>query len=336
VIGNSYEYLIARFASGAGKKAGEFYTPPEVSELLAALLDPQPKERICDPACGSGSLLIKCARHVGSGDFALYGQESNGSTWALAKMNMFLHGIDYARIEWGDTLRNPLLIESDHLMHFEVVVANPPFSLDKWGADVAQKDRFRRFYRGIPPKSKGDYAFIQHMVETTDPFKGRAGVVVPHGVLFRANSEGQIRRKLVEQNLLDAVIGLPQNLFYGTGIPATILLFRRNKPDDTVVFIDASRDFEMGTNQNKLRLSDIMRIVDTYRERTTVERYSYVATREEIVANDFNLNIPRYVDMFEAEEEIDLQKVASEINQIELRLSKVQGDMDQYLQELGL
>ncbi len=230
-IGNSYEYLIARFASGAGKKAGEFYTPPEVSELLASLLDPQPRERICDPACGSGSLLIKCARHIGSNDFSLYGQESNGSTWALAKMNMFLHGIDYARIEWGDTLRNPLLIESDHLMRFEVVVANPPFSLDKWGADIAPKDRFGRFHRGTPPKSKGDFAFIQHMVETTDLHKGRTGVIVPHGVLFRSNSEGQIRQKLIEENLLDAVIGLPQNLFYGTGIPAAILLFRRNKPD---------------------------------------------------------------------------------------------------------
>ncbi len=335
VIGNSYEYLIARFASGAGKKAGEFYTPPEVSGLLAVLLDPQPKERICDPACGSGSLLIKCARHVGSNDFSLYGQESNGSTWALAKMNMFLHGIDYARIEWGDTLRNPLLIESDHLMHFEVVVANPPFSLDKWGADVAQKDRFRRFHRGIPPKSKGDYAFIQHMVETTDPFKGRMGVVVPHGVLFRANSEGQIRRKLVEQNLLDAVIGLPQNLFYGTGIPAAILLFRRNKPDDTVAFIDASRDFEPGTNQNKLRLADIKRIADIYQERATVERYSYVATCEEIIANDFNLNILRYVNTFEEEEEINITDLQAQISHMDVQMTQLQIVLNSYLKDLG-
>lgn len=336
VIGNSYEYLISRFASGAGKKAGEFYTPPEVSELLASLLDPQPKERICDPACGSGSLLIKCARHVGNSDYALYGQESNGSTWALAKMNMFLHGIDNARIEWGDTLRNPQLIEDDHLMHFEVVVANPPFSLDKWGADIAQKDRFRRFHRGIPPKSKGDYAFIQHMVETADLYRGRVGVIVPHGVLFRAASEGQIRQKLIEENLLDAVIGLPPNLFFGTGIPGAILLFHRNKPDDTIVFIDASRKFEPETNQNKLRPIDIKYIVDTYRDRLSIERYSYVATREEIVANDFNLNIPRYVDTFEDEEKIDLQRVASEIDRIELLLTKAQYDIDQYLQDLGL
>ena len=336
VIGNAYEYLIARFASGAGKKAGEFYTPPEVSELLAALLDPQPGERICDPACGSGSLLIKCARRVGDDNYSLYGQESNGSTWALAKMNMFLHGIDAARIEWGDTLGDPHLIEGDHLMHFEVVVANPPFSLDKWGAEKAPTDRFRRFHRGIPPKGKGDYAFIQHMVETIDPYRGRAGVIVPHGVLFRGQTEGQIRRRLVEENLLEAVIGLPQNLFYGTGIPAAILLFHRDKPDDTVVFIDASHEFEPGTNQNRLRAADLARIVATYRSRATIERYSYVATSEEIVANDFNLNVARYVDTFEDEGEIDLVNTTVELVEIETQLTDVQSRMREIWKELGL
>jgi len=336
IIGNSYEYLISRFASGAGKKAGEFYTPPDVSELLAVLLDPQPGERICDPACGSGSLLIKCARHVGSSNFSLFGQESNGSTWALAKMNMFLHGVDNAHLEWGDTLRNPLLIEDDHLMHFEVVAANPPFSLDKWGADVAPVDRFRRFHRGVPPKSKGDFAFIQHMIETTDAYKGRVGVIVPHGVLFRGNAEEQIRRKLVEENLLDAVIGLPQNLFFGTGIPAAILLFRRNKADDTVLFIDASQDFEPGTNQNRLSIANIKRIRETYRRHITVERYSYMATREEVAENEFNLNIPRYVDTFEEEEEIDLKRLQEEIEDIETRYTFSQMRMAKYLEDLGL
>ena len=336
IIGNAYEYLIARFASGAGKKAGEFYTPAEVSELLAALLAPQAGDRICDPACGSGSLLIKCARQVGGNDFALYGQESNGSTWALAKMNMFLHGIDNARIEWADTLRNPQLIEGDHLMHFEVVVANPPFSLDKWGADVVPNDRFHRFHRGIPPKSKGDYAFVQHMVETMDPRNGRVGVIVPHGVLFRGNSEGQIRRKLIEENLLDAVVGLPQNLFFGAGIPAVILIFRRNKPDDTVVFIDSSRDYEPGPNQNRLRAVDLEHILGAYQARTTVERYSYVASREEITANDFNLSITRYVDGFEAEQEIDITAVQTTIEQVEAEM-RVQGQkLIQHLRELGL
>src|SRR3954462_12367323 len=216
VIGDAYEFLIGKFAAGAGKKAGEFYTPPEVSQLIARLVDPQSGERICDPACGSGSLLIRCGQQVGSKDFSLYGQENTGSTWALAKMNMVLHGMDHARLEWGDTSRQPKLLADDKLMKFEVVVANPPFSLDKWGQEEASADHYGRFHRGVPPKSKGDYAFITHMVETITEDSGRVGVVVPHGVLFRGASEGVIRRKLVEENLLDAVIGLPANLFYGT------------------------------------------------------------------------------------------------------------------------
>jgi type I restriction enzyme M protein len=234
VIGDAYEYLIGRFAAGAGKKAGEFYTPPEVSQLLARLVDPQPGDRICDPACGSASLLIKCGQQVGSKDFSLFGQENNGSTWALAKMNMFLHAMDNARIEWGDTIRNPMLISDDRLMKFEVVIANPPFSLDKWGQDHAINDDYKRFYRGIPPKNKGDYAFISHMIETLTEDSGRVGVVAPHGVLFRAGGEGKIRKLLIEENLLDAVIGLPPNLFYGTKIEAVILIFKKGKKSRTV------------------------------------------------------------------------------------------------------
>ena len=209
VIGNTYIYLIERFASDAGKKAGEFYTPHKVSELLAKLAQPKAGDRICDPACGSGGLLVEAAREVGGRDFALFGMEVNGSTWALARMNMFLHGMDGARIEWCNTLTSPALVENDRLMKFNVVVANPPFSLDKWGADEAENDRFNRFWRGIPPKSKGDYAFISHMIEAALEKEGRVAVVVPHGVLFRGGAEGRIRRKLIEDNLLDAVIGLP-------------------------------------------------------------------------------------------------------------------------------
>ena len=208
VIGNAYEYLIAKFAAGAGKKAGEFYTPAEVSELMAELIDPQAGERICDPACGSGSLLIKCGNQLKANnttDFSLYGQEVTGSTWALAKMNMFLHGMDNARIEWGDTIRSPKLLEDNTTMKFEVVVANPPFSLDKWGYQDVENDSFKRFHRGMPPKSKGDYAFISHMIETTTADNGRVAVVVPHGVLFRGAAEGRIREKLIEENLLDTV-----------------------------------------------------------------------------------------------------------------------------------
>ena len=339
VIGNAYEYLIANFAAGAGKKAGEFYTPAEVSELIAELVDPKPGERICDPTCGSGSLLIKCANQItknGSRDFRLYGQEINGSTWALAKMNMFLHNVDSARLEWGDTIRNPKLLEDDQLMRFEVVVANPPFSLDKWGADDVGADRFNRFYRGTPPKSKGDYAFISHMLETTSLTNGRVGVVVPHGVLFRGSSEGTVRQKLIEENLLDAVIGLPSNLFFGTGIPAAVLIFRRDKRDENVLFIDASRDFADGKNQNALRGEDIRKIVSTYRTRAPADKYAHLATLEEVRANDYNLNIPRYVDTFEEEEAIDVGAVQGEIDALESDLATLKTKMSGYLQELDL
>ncbi len=335
VIGNAYEYLIGRFAANAGKKAGEFYTPPEVSTLLAMLVDPQPGERICDPACGSGSLLIKCGQRVGSKDFSLWGQENIGATWALSKMNMFLHGMDNARIEWGDTIRNPKLLSDDRLMKFEVVVANPPFSLDKWGQDEAGADHYNRFHRGIPPKSKGDFAFISHMIETITETSGRVGVVVPHGVLFRGSTEGKIRQQLIEENLLDAVIGLPANLFFGTGIPAAILVFRKQKPDKTVVFIDASREYVDGKNQVSLSDAHLEKIVATYNARENVDKYAYVADFDEIKENDFNLNIPRYVDTFEEEEEIDIRAVQAEIDELDAELAQVQVQMQGYLKELG-
>jgi len=336
VIGNTYEYLISHFASDAGKKGGEFYTPEKVSILISKLVKPKPGDRICDPTVGSGSLLIKVAREIGSENYALYGQELNGSTWALCKMNMFLHGINNATIEWGDTINNPKLIEGDTLMKFNVVVANPPFSLDKWGAEEAGSDRYRRFHRGIPPKSKGDYAFITHMIETMNETDGRVGVVVPHGVLFRGSSEGKIRKKLIEENLLDAVIGLPSQLFYGTGIPAAILVFKKNRKTTDVLFIDASREFEKGKKQNRLRDKDIDKIVSTYNEYKTVDKYSYRATLDEIRENDFNLNIPRYVDTFEEEEEVDIPATQRKIEELEKELAEVRERMIGYLKELGL
>ena len=338
VIGNAYEYLIARFAAGAGKKAGEFYTPAEVSELIAELVDPEAGERISDPTCGSGSLLIKCGNQLlkrGIKDFALYGQEITGATWALAKMNMFLHSMDNARIEWGDTIRNPKLIEDDTTMKFEVVVANPPFSLDKWGYEVASNDPYQRFHRGLPPQSKGDYAFILHMIETTTQDSGRVGVVVPNGVLFRGAAEGRIRQQLIEENLLDAVIGLPANLFFGTGIPAAVLLFKRNKADNKVLFIDASREYQSDKNQNRLRQTDIDKILATYQARTSVDKYAYLADFTELKENDFNLNIPRYVDTFEEEQEIDINAVQAEIVTLEAELADVKLQMAAYMKELG-
>jgi len=341
IIGDAYEYLIGRFAAGAGKKAGEFYTPPEMSELLATLLDPQPGDRICDPTCGSGSLLIKCAQKVGSDNYAIYGQEINGSTWALCMMNMMLHNMPMTikNIKWSDTLRDPQLLQDDQLMTFNVVVANPPFSLDKWGEDIASKDRYNRFWRGIPPKSKGDYAFITHMIQTAERephANGRVGVIVPHGVLFRGSSEGKIRQKLIEENLLDAVIGLPANLFFGTGIPAAILIFKRNRSDDSVMFIDASHEFEAGSNQNRLSPAHLARIVDAYRARQSIEKYAALVPGADIAANDYNLNIPRYVDTFEAEAAIDLKVVQANINDLESKLENVKTRMAAYLKELGL
>lgn len=340
VIGNGYEYLIKNFAASGGQKAGEFYTPPEVSELIAELLDPQPGDSICDPACGSASLLMKCGRkvreHHDSKRYALYGQEAIGSTWSLAKMNMFLHGEDNHRIEWGDTLRNPRLLDgSGMLMQFDVVTANPPFSLDKWGHEEAENDRFGRFRRGIPPKTKGDYAFILHMIDTLKAKTGRMAVVVPHGVLFRGASEGRIRQKLIEENLLDAVIGLPEKLFYGTGIPAAILLFRKDRQSDDVLFIDASRDFKAGKNQNLLGEEHIQRILRTYRYRLNDERYSRRASLQDIRDNDYNLNIPRYVDTFEEEATIDLLAVREERRQLKEQLAALELEMDGYLKELG-
>jgi type I restriction enzyme M protein len=335
VIGNAYEYLIARFASSAGKKGGEFYTPAEVSTLLARLLQPKPGMRICDPACGSGSLLIKVANEIENHDFSLFAQESNGSTWALCKMNMLLHAIDNARIEWANTILNPRLVEGDKLMKFDIVVANPPFSLDKWGYEDAAHDKYNRFWRGVPPKSTGDYAFISHMIETTVQGTGKVGVIVPHGVLFRGGAEGKIRRQFVEENLLECVIGLPTKLFYGTGIPAAILIFNRGKKTKDVLFIDASREFLEGKNQNRLREEDIKKIFQTYKKFDDVEKYAHRATPEEISENDFNLNIPRYVDTFEEEPEVDIKAVREEIAQLEHQLSKVRKEMDKYLDELG-
>ena len=336
VIGNVYEYLLERFASDAGKKAGEFYTPGQVSKLLARLLAPKKGDTICDPACGSGSLLIKVGRQADERDFALFGQESNGTTHALCRMNMFLHGMDNFRIEWGDTLRNPRLVEHDQLMKFDIVVANPPFSLEKWGLDEASADPFHRYHRGLPPKSKGDYAFISHMIETAREGTGRIGVVVPHGVLFRGGAEGKIRQKLIENNLLEAVIGLPANLFFGTGIPAAILLFNKGKAHADVLFVDASRDFKEAKNQDVLTEEHLERIVQTFRNFRTVEKYAYRATSKKIADNDFNLNIPRYVDTFEEEEKIDLESVKREIANIETELIAVRKKMDGYLKELGL
>lgn len=350
VIGDAYQYMIERFASDAGKKGGEFYTPSMASELLARLVKPQENDRIYDPTCGSGSLLIRVANQVPNKKVAIYGQERNGATHSLALMNMYLHGIDDAKIEWGDTLANPLHLEDGKLMKFQAIVANPPFSLDKWAMGFAGEgntdskfkmdaslDPYRRFEWGVPPSSKGDYAFVQHMLYSLAE-NGRMATILPHGVLFRGASEGKIRQQIIEMNLLDAVIGLPENLFYGVGIPVCIMVFKKNRTRKDVLFIDASGEehYQKGKNQNQLREQDIAKIVDTYEKRETIDKYSYVATLDEIKENDYNLNIPRYVDTFEEEEPVDMAQVKENIQNIKQELAEVEEQMEKYLQELGL
>lgn len=349
VIGDSYEYMISMFASDAGKKGGEFFTPSMVSELISRLVKPEENDRIYDPTCGSGSLLIRAFKKVPNGKAQIYGQERNGQTHSLCRMNMFLHGIDDAKIAWGDTLANPLHLEGDRLMKFQVCVANPPFSLDKWAMGFAGKgandrdfkmeaslDKYRRFEWGVPPTSKGDYAFVLHMLYSLAE-NGRMGVVLPNGVLFRGAGEGKIRKQIIDFNLLDAVIGLPNNLFFGTGIPACILVFKKGRNRKEVLFIDGSGDgnYEKGKNQNKLREEDLGKIIEAYDRYETIEKYSHLATIDEIKDNDYNLNIPRYVDTYEEEELIDVVEVTEKVACIKSELAEVEAQMAKHLEELG-
>ena len=346
IIGNSYMYMIERFGADAGKKAGEFFTVRSVARLVAKLAQPNPGSRICDPAMGSGGLLLLAGEEVekqGSKDYALYGQESTGSTYQLARMNMFLHNKDSARLEWGDTLNNPLLVEDNKLMHFDICVANPPFSLKKWGAENAESDKYSRFWRGVPPKDKGDYAFITHMIETTKPKSGRISVIVPHGVLFRGGAEGRIREKILKENIVDAVIGLPAGLFQTTGIPVAILVLDRsreaggeNENKKDVLFIEASKEFKPGKAQNSLTDENIDKIYETYTRRKDVDKFAHVAGFAEIEENDFNLNITRYVDTFEEEPEINISANLEELKKVNVELSKLEKQMDNYLKQLGV
>lgn len=365
VIGDAYEYMIGEFATEAGKKAGSFFTPSMVSELMARLVTPKPGDSLYDPTCGSASLLIRTARQVDDMDkVAIYGQEMNGSSWSMARMNLFIHNIhvDTNNIAWGDTLSNPQHLDSDgNLKQFDVIVANMPFSLDKWaegfnpggqqdGSDDKEKkfkmtaslDKYHRFDWGVPPASKGDWAFLLHMLYSLRS-NGRMAAVVPHGVLFRGAAEGRIRQTVIEKNLLDAVIGLPANLFYGTSIPACILVFKKNRSTDDILFIDASgKDadgnlrYRKDKNQNKLEEKHIADILEAYLNRVDVERFAHVASQDEIRANEFNLNIPRYVDTFEEEDLIDIEEVQGNIARLKAEIAEVEAQMEKYMKELGL
>ncbi len=343
LLGRAYEYLIEKFADDAGKKGGEFYTPRKVVQLIVELLAPEEGMRICDPTAGSGGMLIECAHYLerhgkNPKNLTLHGQEKNLGTWAISKMNMLLHGFPDARIEKGDTIRDPKLLREGELILYDRVIANPPFSLDEWGQEVAENDPFGRFRFGVPPKSKGDLAFVQHMVAILN-MHGRLGVVMPHGVLFRGGGEGKIREGLLKEDLFEAVIGLPSNLFYGTGIPASILVLNREKPKERqgkVLFVHASEDYGTGTNQNHLRDQDVQRIVSAYREYRDIPRYSRIRSVEEIEKNDWNLNISRYVDTSEADvEAIDLTTAIRKLRLAERERGKAEDVMNGYLRELG-
>ncbi|EJV52228.1 type I restriction-modification system subunit M [Bacillus toyonensis] len=335
VLGDAYEYMISQFAANAGKKAGEFYTPQQVSKILAEIVTAGKTEirNVYDGTCGSGSLLLRVGKEAKV--YKYYGQEKVSTTYNLARMNMLLHDIPYKRfdIKNADTLEEPQHLEEQ----FEAIVANPPYSA-KWSADDKFKDDERfSAYSKLAPKSKADFAFVQHFIHQLDD-NGTFAVVLPHGVLFRGAAEGAIRKYLIEEkNYLDAVIGLPANIFYGTSIPTCILVFKKcRKYDDNVIFIDASNEFEKGKNQNQLTDDNVEKIISTYLNRDTIDKYSYAATLEEIKENEYNLNIPRYVDTFEEEEPVDLDAVAKRLKEIDEEIIKVDKELEKYFKELGV
>lgn len=316
LLGTAYEYLIKMFADSAGKKGGEFYTPHEVVHLLVSLLKPQAGMRIYDPTVGSGGMLVQTRNYLAEhgenpANLSLNGQEMNLNTWAICKMNMFLHGVYSADIKKGDTLREPQHTQGGELVTFDRVIANPPFSLKKWGKDEADNDPYGRFPYGTPPKDAGDLAFVQHMIASLNQ-EGMMGVVMPHGVLFRGSSEKRIREGILKDDLLEAVIGLPAALFYGTGIPACLLIINKNKPAERngkVLFINSELEYEEGKNQNRLRDLDIEKIVSTFENYAEIKRYSSVVTLDDIAENDFNLNIRRYADTSPPPEIFDVRAI---------------------------
>ncbi|BDR55022.1 type I restriction-modification system subunit M [Bombiscardovia apis] len=360
ILGDVYEYLISEFASNSGKKAGEFYTPHEVSRVLAKLVtykDPQAPDAgkgvlwdtsrdfsLYDPTMGSGSLLLTVQQELpertSPAQTRFYGQELNRTTYNLARMNLMMHGVEYRAMR----LRNADTLESDwpngtdangvdHPLFFDAVVANPPYS-QHWDNEVSKmKDPRFKDYGKLAPKSKADFAFVEHCVYHLKD-TGRMAIVLPHGVLFRGAAEGMIRKALIEKNYLDAVIGLPANLFYSTSIPTVVLVFRKNRSNNDILFIDASKDFEKGKNQNHLREEDIDKIISTYAAHEDVEKYAHVATREEIVENEYNLNIPRYVDTFEEEEPIDIDQVNKELAEVDAQIADLQAKFDAMVADL--
>jgi type I restriction enzyme M protein len=324
-------------------RPGEFYTPRGIVRMMVELTAPRPGESVYDPACGAGGMLLAATEYVekhsgnGKGGLRIFGQELGVIPARVARMNLLLHGVDAEGIAHGDALHNPLLQDSSTLSKFDVVMGNPPFSLPDWGWDVLKGDRFGRFKYGVPPKGRGDYAFILHMIESMRPSTGRMSVIVPHGVLFRGGSEGDIRKNLIKSNLLDAVVGLPPKLFYNTAIPTAVMFFRYGRKTDSVMFVDASRDFEVGRKLNSLRKEDAARIVKTCQERVTIAGYSRLVSHEEIAEKDFNLNIPLYVRQGESEvKAMDVTMLADREKTLGVELAEIQREIEFRLQEIGL
>ncbi|GGI12581.1 type I restriction-modification system subunit M [Gottfriedia solisilvae] len=347
LMGRAYEYLIKMFADDAGKKGGEFYTPTEVVNLLVQLIKPQEGMRVCDPTVGSAGMLIQSVDYVKSKRqendnrpvrITLHGQEKNLNTWAIAKMNLLLHGLFDHRLERGDTIREPkLLDENGELNLYDRVIANPPFSLKNWGREEAESDSYGRFGFGLPPKNAGDFAFIQHMIATLNG-NGIAGVVMPHGVLFRSGAEGKIRQCILEKDLIEAIIGLPSNLFYGTSIPACIIIINRNKVEERkgkVLFIDASKGYQEGKNQNTLRKDDITKIIQAFDNYEMEDKFCRLVSMEEIKNNEFNLNISIYIDSSEELEEIDVTEAIKELKDLEKKRIDIELVLSGFMKELG-
>ncbi|BCS89468.1 type I restriction-modification system subunit M [Pseudodesulfovibrio sediminis] len=345
MLGNAYEYLIAQFADDAGKKGGEFYTPKQIVKLIVEVLAPDASMSIYDPTCGSGGMLLEAFHSIerqgkNAKSLRLYGQEMNLNTWAICKMNLFLHDIEDAQIKRGDTLRNPkhLVGESKSLMTFDRVIANPPFSLKDWGHEVWSKgDPFMRDTYGCPPKSYGDLAFVQHMVASLNE-QGKMGVVLPHGILFRGGGEGKIRQGLLEKDLVEAVIGLPTNLFYGTGIPACVLVLNKDKSAEhkgKVLIVNGEKDYVDGKNQNTLSDDNVARLVDAFRSYEDEDLFARVVGLEEIEKNDWNLNIARYVDTTPPPEPIDTAAELRKLQELTAKRDEAETGMLRKIKELG-
>jgi len=345
LLGDAYEYLIKQFAADAGKKGGEFYTPREVEKVIIGILKPHQKDHIYDPTAGSGGFLLEAYDYLKqkSGEkiaktLYLYGQELNISTFAIAKINMFLHGLDSADIRRGDTIANPqFLTQNGNLQTFDICVANPPYSIKDWESEIFRTNKFGRLEDyDMPPEKNADYAFVLHIIKSMN-INGRAGIVLPHGVLFRGGAEGRIREQILKNDLIEAVIALPSKLFYGTGIPAAILIFNKNKPENKknkVLIIDAEKDFLEGKNQNSLRPQDINKIVKAYDSYSDIEKYARVVEMNEIIEKNYDLNLSQYIDSSEQEEIIDVKIAWKELKSIEKERGAINNKVDSFLSEL--